>query len=354
EGLNVKDIKKILRDHNLYRNKVALGEEFANNLLPSSNMLKIEWDKELATVAQAHASQCLFEHDCNKCREVDNFSVGQNLYQKKSRATKVTAAWDEAIAAFYDEIKYVTPDIIESYIPETSTDVYSHFTQLIWADTWKIGCGYAAYHINDTLFNIEELYTCNYGPSGNVLFEKVYKNGTAVSDCPPNSSQSRIYSGLCNAKQNGPQKPVVSDSSAVLLLCDFGTNCSLKLSAPNRAFFITVYSGKYMSVRLRRGQTFTISLDTRVHPVSEGFCIQINHRMLSGVNGTKFAVELNVPEINWKSNIVARGTNHWIVSKLNIKWNYETEVRIVLSVAKESEMKYFDIDYIAILDGYCS
>ncbi len=28
------------------------------------------WDEELAAVAQRHAEQCLFEHDCNECRKV--------------------------------------------------------------------------------------------------------------------------------------------------------------------------------------------------------------------------------------------------------------------------------------------
>ena len=29
------------------------------------------WDEELAAVAQAHADQCKFEHDCADCRRVD-------------------------------------------------------------------------------------------------------------------------------------------------------------------------------------------------------------------------------------------------------------------------------------------
>ena len=29
------------------------------------------WDEELATVAQAHADQCKFAHDCADCRRVD-------------------------------------------------------------------------------------------------------------------------------------------------------------------------------------------------------------------------------------------------------------------------------------------
>ena len=38
------------------------------------------WDPELSVVAQAHADQCKFAHDCSDCRRVSRFGVGQNLY----------------------------------------------------------------------------------------------------------------------------------------------------------------------------------------------------------------------------------------------------------------------------------
>ena len=38
------------------------------------------WDSELSLVAQAHADQCKFAHDCSDCRRVSRFGVGQNLY----------------------------------------------------------------------------------------------------------------------------------------------------------------------------------------------------------------------------------------------------------------------------------
>ena len=38
------------------------------------------WDNELATVAQRHADQCNFAHDCSDCRKVDRcVPVGDNL-----------------------------------------------------------------------------------------------------------------------------------------------------------------------------------------------------------------------------------------------------------------------------------
>ena len=33
-------------------------------------MMKLEWDPELAQVAQRLADQCIFNHDCADCRQV--------------------------------------------------------------------------------------------------------------------------------------------------------------------------------------------------------------------------------------------------------------------------------------------
>jgi len=44
-------------------------------------MKEMVWDEELSVVAQAHADQCRFAHDCSDCRRVERWSgVGQNLY----------------------------------------------------------------------------------------------------------------------------------------------------------------------------------------------------------------------------------------------------------------------------------
>ena len=44
-------------------------------------MMELEWDDELAAVAQRHADQCQVGHDCNDCRRVARFKVGQNVWR---------------------------------------------------------------------------------------------------------------------------------------------------------------------------------------------------------------------------------------------------------------------------------
>ena len=46
-----------------------------------------------------------------------------------------------------------------------STD--SSNLQLVWADTYMVGCGYTFY--DDKKRGFSKLYVCNYGPGGNLV-----------------------------------------------------------------------------------------------------------------------------------------------------------------------------------------
>ena len=41
----------------------------------ASDMLELEWDEELAWLAQAHADTCSFGHDCNACRRWRQYTL---------------------------------------------------------------------------------------------------------------------------------------------------------------------------------------------------------------------------------------------------------------------------------------
>lgn len=60
----------MLGRHNELRAKVAAGEE-SRGLYggqPGGNIRSLEWDNNLAIVAQRWANQCVFDHD--KCRDI--------------------------------------------------------------------------------------------------------------------------------------------------------------------------------------------------------------------------------------------------------------------------------------------
>ena len=65
-------------------------------------------------MAQKHADQCKFAHDCSKCRQVSRFKTGQNLYIYKQSISSARTDWTRAVKDWYEEVtlfsnKYVKP-----------------------------------------------------------------------------------------------------------------------------------------------------------------------------------------------------------------------------------------------------
>ncbi|KAJ6216101.1 hypothetical protein RDWZM_010601 [Blomia tropicalis] len=201
DGINKQDRKLIVDVHNYFRNLIASGNESNLGFPSASDMLRMEWDNELAYVAQMHANQCKFAHDCNTCRRTGrNQFVGQNLYVYQSSRTTVNQQWRFVIKEWYDEIKIAPPIVANSF------DLFNlnigHFTQIAWASTNRIGCGYVTYDLSgseaeNSIFKTGQLYTCNYAPGGNFLGEPMYGKGRSASRCPTRHRRSKRFTSLC-------------------------------------------------------------------------------------------------------------------------------------------------------------
>ena len=74
------------------------------------------------------------------------------------------------------------------------SEVTGHYTQMLWWDTEVIGCGFTMF-LEDGWW--KKLYTCNYGPAGNIIFSQMYLKGAPCSACPDGTSCSLQYPGLC-------------------------------------------------------------------------------------------------------------------------------------------------------------
>ena len=102
------EIQQIVETHNNYRAMIAQGKEKKGRPGPqpgAANMQELVWDPELAAVAQRHADQCQFEHDCSDCRRVDRFRVGQNLYIYKQTIRRAPVDWERAVTSWYEEVE---------------------------------------------------------------------------------------------------------------------------------------------------------------------------------------------------------------------------------------------------------
>uniref|UniRef100_A0A4Q8KAS1 U19-Deinotoxin-Dsu1b_1 n=1 Tax=Deinopis subrufa TaxID=1905329 RepID=A0A4Q8KAS1_DEISU len=209
-GVTEEQKKLILKVHNEYRSRLATGQEkLAGGLPTAANMMELEWDEELAIIAQRHAESCDFNHDCNKCRRVERFSVGQNIGMSSINSPNMPEInWTNFIKDLYDEVVYFDKKLMKPFVPapEESETTYGHFTQLAWGTSSKVGCGFVMFEDDDD-WNTN-FYVCNYGPGGNVRGGEMYKQGATCSQCPSNSccgdsckkqGVKAQFPGLCKA-----------------------------------------------------------------------------------------------------------------------------------------------------------
>lgn len=137
------DIRAILAHHNKVRANVGVG--------------LLRWDDGLAAYAQQWADQ-LAANGCRMKHRQPN-AHGENLFQ--GTAGHYTAV--DAAKGWEREKKLYSSGVIT----EKNYMRIGHYTQMVWRDTGKVGCGEAI--CNGTL-----LVACNYDPPGNYLGRTPY------------------------------------------------------------------------------------------------------------------------------------------------------------------------------------
>ncbi|KAJ8299047.1 hypothetical protein KUTeg_023107 [Tegillarca granosa] len=105
------------------------------------------WDDEVASIAQKWADNCVTSHDQNYNRFIPGrLQSGQNLYYGSAKVT-----WDQPINAWHSEVSDFT------FGGSNNLGQVGHYTQVVWAKSTKIGCGYAK-------CGSVYYYVCNYSP----------------------------------------------------------------------------------------------------------------------------------------------------------------------------------------------
>jgi len=177
----------IVEAHNEQRRKIARGEETSGSQPAASNMKKLKWNDEIAAIAQRWADQCIFDHDVNR-NTVEGTWVGQNAYfkgssQKKDKETLMTEVGNEATLAWYNEVE--SPGFNNAHInPFVFSHDAGHYTQVVWAETEEIGCGWTYYAEQVGPFlAYKSLTICNYA-KGNAATRPMYLAGAACTACP--------------------------------------------------------------------------------------------------------------------------------------------------------------------------
>ncbi|XP_032898406.1 peptidase inhibitor 16-like isoform X3 [Amblyraja radiata] len=172
-ALSEAEKKDLVDVHNKYRAQVQ----------DASYMLRMKWDDDLEKMAFNYAKECVWGHNKDRGR------TGENLY-----AVTGSIDLEGAVEHWCLEVSDYTYDTMEC----TPGKMCGHYTQVVWADTDKVGC---ASHFCDELEGLEDknlsILVCNYLAPGNVLGENPYKKGTPCSDCP---DEFKCIDNLCESE----------------------------------------------------------------------------------------------------------------------------------------------------------
>lgn len=154
-ALATQDRDAILTAHNNARKNDVPGN--TGGPLPN-----LAWDDALATASQTYANTLAR----TKCGDIDHDpnrgDVGENLYTSGTTdASAPPGSGANAVASWVAEKA--------DYTYESNTcapgKVCGHFTQVVWRDTTKVGCGRATCTAEDM---INTVWVCRYSPTGNM------------------------------------------------------------------------------------------------------------------------------------------------------------------------------------------
>ncbi|XP_076862665.1 GLIPR1-like protein 1 [Brachyhypopomus gauderio] len=221
-------IEACLREHNAGRSNVSP---------PASNMRYMTWDESLAITARAWARKCVYEHniylgETGRVHPVFT-TVGENIWAGAPYSTfSVKKAIEDWIAEYH----------FYEYHSLHCNNVCGHYTQVVWADTYLVGCAVQACPngVAKTSFSSTPgaIFVCNYAPGGNYHGHSPYMNGVSCSSC----GNEKCDNQLChNVTREAPRRyNWTPDWDPALFLC--GSFCkTVLIIRPISLFFIFSY-----------------------------------------------------------------------------------------------------------------
>jgi len=134
----------------------------------ASKMPAMEWDADVEAVAQRYANTCPTDHNPDRSTWYGKGYLGENIAW--GYATPV----DVVKTAFVGENK----DYTFSTNKCKSGKMCGHYTQVVWADSTKVGCAKPKGTCPEWG---DKVYVCNYAPGGNIVGSKPYTSGISIN-----------------------------------------------------------------------------------------------------------------------------------------------------------------------------
>ncbi|CAD5227963.1 unnamed protein product [Bursaphelenchus okinawaensis] len=191
--------------HNEKKRLIAAGQQAAlNGVLPAAaNMYEYGYDATVEASAQAWANNCTFEHN--------GYAGGQNLYAVSASDGNYTELLQNSVNSWYSEIANFNISNVNDFEVDPNL-VTGHFTQVIWATSYLVGCGITqcATFTNMDGYDNGYIVVCNYQTQGNIISEPVYLTGDACSQCP---SDRYCVDSLCAINPNATTTEATSTTT---------------------------------------------------------------------------------------------------------------------------------------------
>ena len=197
----------VAQAHNTWRNKVAGGQQSsARGVLPqASNMKTIIYDTNIEEkLSQVWANTNPKGH--NPTRVVPGLAgyIGENIYwSSRGTSQKLTpGSFDvsAAVNSWFNEVSLFNGDVSKFSSSATTGGAIGHFTQVIWAESTRVGCGIldcvtSTPKTGYTMYSQSVAFVCNYWKGGNYLGQSIYKTGAPGSGCT--NGLSTTFPALC-------------------------------------------------------------------------------------------------------------------------------------------------------------
>jgi hypothetical protein len=148
--------------------RLLLAQNAARRSLGLSPM---RWDPQLAAAASAYAGELAatdrFEHSSDE----SGSGQGENLWM----GTRGAYTAEEMVGDWVAEKKVFRAGVFPNVSTTGDWEDVGHYTQIIWADTDRVGCGIQSSAEDDYL-------VCRYAQAGNVMGENVLPTQLAVAN----------------------------------------------------------------------------------------------------------------------------------------------------------------------------
>ncbi|XP_078480798.1 cysteine-rich secretory protein 2-like [Lampetra planeri] len=190
--------QKIIEEiHNMLRRSVTPRAD---------NMLKMEYNTDVAKNSLKWAEKCLFQHstDADRIWVNDNikWNCGENIFLSGN-----PRPWDSVVFSWYSEV--ISPGF-EYGKGAKHPGAVGHFTQLVWYKSHQVGC--AINYCPNIPGDLKYLYVCQYCPAGNQnsRLNYPYDLGKPCEACP-DSCVNNLCTNPCLYKDKYSNCEVMAD-----------------------------------------------------------------------------------------------------------------------------------------------